>query len=104
MGAEEIGFSQGGEDGKEWFGAADFVAEIFEGVGQGVTGREAEFAEAEGVQKSGHLVTDADGAVLQVAIVKTEAGIDEDFFDAVADGDFNLAREIFFHHGGGIGV
>ncbi len=36
----------------------------------------------------------AHGAVLQVAVVKAQAGIEEDFLHAVALRDFNLARKI----------
>ena len=44
----------------------------------------------------------ADGAVLEIAVIKAEAGIDEDFFDAVAGGSFDLAGEVVLHHGGGV--
>src|SRR5438045_1750057 len=81
--AERCGFTQRGQHSEERFGAADFLPEIFEGVRQSVTDRKAERAEAECVQENGHLVPHAHGAVLEVAIVKTEPRIDEDFFHAV---------------------
>src|SRR5262249_6082913 len=42
------------------------------------------------------------GAVLQIAVIKSKAGVENDFFDAIAMGDFNLPREIFAHHLNGI--
>ena len=40
MGAEQVGLAQRRQHGKERLGAADFIAEILEGVGQGVAERE----------------------------------------------------------------
>lgn len=102
MGAEEIGFAERGEDREVRFRAADFVAEIFEGVRKGVAHRIAKRAEAEGVEESFHLVLDAHGAVLEVAVVKAQAGVDEDFFDAEVAGHFDLAFEVGTHGGNGI--
>ncbi len=102
VGAEEVGFAEGGEDGEESFGVADFVAKIFEGVRQRVADRVAEGAEAEGVEEGFDLVLDADGAVLEVAVVEAEAGIDEDFFDAEVAGHFDLAFEVGAHDRDGI--
>ena len=89
--AEQISFAERGEDSEEWFGAADFFAEKFKGVGQRMAHRKAKFAEPEGIEEGGHLVADTDGAVLKIAIVKAQAGIEEDFLHAVALGGFNLA-------------
>ena len=61
---------QRGQDGKEWFGTADFVAEEFKRVGQGVANRKSQGPQSERVQKNGHLMPDPHRAVLQVAIVK----------------------------------
>ena len=36
--------------------------------------------------------------VLQVAIIETEAGINEDALDAVALGNLDLPREVIVHH------
>ena len=43
MGAEQVGFSERGEDGEEWLGAADFIAEKFKGMGQGVADGKSQF-------------------------------------------------------------
>lgn len=49
-------------------------------------------------------MADANGAVLQVAVVEAEAGIEEDFFDAGARGDIDLAGEIIVHHADRVGA
>ena len=46
----------------------------------------------------------AEGAVLQIAVVKAEAGIENDFFHTVALRDFNLPRKITAHHFNRIGA
>src|SRR5208282_413542 len=97
-GAEQVGFAQRGEYGKERLGAADFVAEKFKGVGQGVADWKTERPQPERVQENVHLVPNADGAVLQVAVVKAEAGVQENFLHAVTLRDFDLSRKILAHH------
>ena len=42
--AEEVGFSQGGENSEEGFGGAHFFTKVFEGVGQRVANWPAEGA------------------------------------------------------------
>ncbi len=49
MGAKEIGFPQRGQDGEEWFRATNFLAEIFEGMGQRMAQWEAQFTKPEGI-------------------------------------------------------
>ena len=49
VGAEEVGFAESGQDGEERLGATDFLAEIVEGMGQGVADGAAEGAQAESV-------------------------------------------------------
>ncbi len=102
VGAEQIGFTKRGEHGEEWFGGADFLTKILEGVREGVANWEPEGAEAEGVQENSHLVPHANGAVLEIAVVEAEPRIEEDLFDAIARCCFNLAREIIMHHRDGV--
>ena len=90
MGAEQVGFAEGGEDGEEGFGATDFFLEKFEGMREGVADGETEVAQAKGVEKNVHLMPHAHRAVLEIAVVKAEAGIEDDPFDAVALGELNL--------------
>ena len=104
VGAEQIGFAQRGQHGKERLGAADFVAEKFKRVRQGVANREAEFAQPERVQENIHLMPHAHRAVPQIAVIETEARIQKYLLHAAAPGDFNLAREIIAHHRNGVGV
>ena len=70
VGAEQVGFTQRGQHGKERFSAADFVAEKFEGVGQGMADWKTERPESERVQEDIHLMPHANGTVLQIAVVK----------------------------------
>ena len=69
----------------------------FKSMRQRVTDRKTELAQAERVQENVHLMADAHGAVLQIAIIKAESGIEQDFFHAVALCDFNLAGKIIAH-------
>ena len=41
MGAEEVGVPEGGEEGKEGFGGADFFLKIFKSVREGVADRKS---------------------------------------------------------------
>lgn len=104
VGPEEIGLSERGKEGEERFGGTHFVAEKFEGVRQCVADGESERAESKSVKKNGHLMADTNGAVLKVAVIETEAGIEEDFVDAGAGRDFDLAGEVIAHYGDGIGA
>ena len=97
VGAKQIGFAQRGQHGEERLGTTDFVAEKFKGVGQGMADRKTQRAQPERIQKYVHLVPHPDGAVLQIAVVKAQAGIEQDFLHAVALRDFNLARKILAH-------
>ena len=90
--AEQIGLAQRGQHGKERLGAPDFLAEKFKGVRQRVADGKAEFTQPERVQKDVHLMPDAHRAVLQIAVIETQAGIEDDFFHAVALRDINLPR------------
>ena len=102
MGSEKVGATECGEDGEERFGGPDFVLEAFESVGQGVAGGPTEGAETEGVEKDAHLVADASGGVLKIAVVEAEAGVDPQSGDAIGQGDLDLAREVFGQHRGGV--
>src|SRR5208282_1712374 len=104
VGAEQVGFAQRGEYGKERLGAADFVAEKFKGVGQGVADWKTERPQPERVQENVHLVPHADGAVLQVAVVKAEAGVQDNSLHAAALRNFDLSRKILAHHFNRVGA
>ncbi len=95
--AEQIGFAQCGQHGKERFGATDFVPEKFKRVGQGVADGKSQRPQPERIEENFHLMPHAYGAVLQVAVIETEARIEQDFLHAVALRDFNLARKVFAH-------
>ncbi len=43
-------------------------------------------------------------AVLQIAVIKAEAGVEDDFPHAVTLRDFNLPAEVSAHHFNGIGA
>src|SRR4051812_33768377 len=99
MRAEKIRFSQCGEHGKEGLGAADFLSEILESVGESVADREAERSQPKCSQEGFHLVLNTRGAVLKVAVVKAHAGIDEDFLEARFGRHLDFSGEIFVEHG-----
>ena len=63
-----------------------------------------EIPQPERVQKNVHLVPHAHRAVLQVAVIKAEAGIKDDFLHAAALREFNLARKIIAHHRDRVGA
>ncbi len=104
MGAEQIRLAQCGEHRKERFGAADFITEKFKRVRQRVTDRETQLAQTECIQENIHLVPHKHSAVLQIAVIKAKAGIDEDFLDAIALSTFNLPREKFSQHRNRVGA
>ena len=103
MGAEEVGFTEEGKDGEEGLGGADLVAEEFKGVGQGLADGPAEGAEAEGMEEGFGLVADAIGAVLEVAVVEAETGIDPKGGDAGGGGAVDLPLKVFPQGGGVVG-
>jgi hypothetical protein len=104
VGAEQIGFAKGGKSGEERLSGADFVAEILEGVGKCVADGEPEGAESEGMEEGAHLVLDADGAVLKIAVIEAKAGINEDAIEVAAQGEVDLAGEVILHAVDGIGT
>src|SRR5205814_3816073 len=75
--AEQIRFAERGQHGEERLGAAHFLSEILEGVGQGVADRKAERAQPECIEEDRHLMAHSQRAVLKVAVVKAETRIDE---------------------------
>src|ERR1044071_9555131 len=77
MCAEQIRFAQRGENGEERLGATDFVAEKFKRMGQGMANWKSKCSQSERVQKNVHLMAHANGAVLQIAVVKTKTGIEK---------------------------
>lgn len=93
MRAEQIRLSERSQHTEERFGATDFVAEKLKGMGQGMANRKPERPQPKRIQENVHLMPDADGAVLEIAIIETEPRIDEDFRHAVALGDFDLAAK-----------
>jgi uncharacterized SAM-dependent methyltransferase len=97
VGAEQVGFAQGGQHGKEGLGAADLLAEKLEGVREGVAEGKPQRAQAEGVQENRHLVAHPHGAVLQVAVVETQARVQEELLHPVAPGQLNLAGKVIVH-------
>ena len=91
MRAEQIRFSNCGKNGKKRFGAADFVAEKFKRVRQRVANRKTKRAQPKSIQENVHLMSHPHRAVLQVAVIKAEAGIEEDFFHAAFLSQLNLS-------------
>lgn len=104
VGAEEVGLAEGGENGEEGFGATDFLAKELEGVGQGVADGKTKGAKAKGVEEDLHLMADAGGAVLEIAVVEAEAGVEEKFGGAASLGAFDKAGEMVAHGGNDIGA
>jgi len=94
-------FAESGQDGEERLGAADFVAEILERVGQGMADGVTQRAQAEGVEERGQLVAHAHGAVLQVAVVETEPRIEDELLHPDPGCELDLAREELVHPGMG---
>src|SRR5205807_2564909 len=95
--AEKVRLAQCRQHSEERLGAAHLLAEILERMGQRVANREAQRAQPEGVQKNRHLMPNAHRAVLQVAIIKAQAWIEENLLHAVARGDFDLPSKIIAH-------
>ena len=91
--AEQVGLAQRGQHREERLGAADFLAEILEGMRQGMADRESQGPQAEGVQEDAHLVADADRAVLEVAVVEAQPGIDEDLRPRRCERRISIWRE-----------
>src|SRR4051812_27868897 len=94
VGAKEISFAERGEEREKGFGATDFFAKKFECVRQGMADWKAQCTQPKGVEKHGHLVAHTNRAVLQVAIIKAESGVEEDALDTIASRDLDLAGEI----------
>src|SRR6185369_571422 len=90
--------------GKKGLRATDFFTEEFECVRQGMADRIPERAQAESIQEHTHLMPHPNGAVLQVAVIKAEAGVDEDLLHAMPRGEFDLALEEIDHRPDGIGA
>lgn len=103
MGTEKVGFSENGKNGKKGFGGADFVAEEFKGVGQGMADRPAEGAESETLQEGLRLMPDAVAAVLKIAVIKSETGIDPESGDAGCTGAVNFPLKIVAEGRGVVG-
>lgn len=100
MSTKEIGFTKESEHGKKGFGGANFVLKKLESVGKGVADGPAESTQAERVEKSFGLIANAGGAVLEVAVIKAEAGIDPDGVNAGLKGAIDLAAKIIEESGG----
>src|SRR5688572_4297165 len=71
---------------------------------QGVADGVAESAEARGVQEHVHLVAHADGTVVQIAVVKAEARIDEQLLQVGFFGALYFEDEIFVHEVYRVGI
>src|SRR5687768_8618671 len=97
VGAKQIGFSEGGQHCEERLGAPDFLAEVLECMRQRVAYRKPERAQTKRAQKYVQLVLHAHGAVLQIAIIKTEARVDEDFFEPDLLRKLKLPLEVALH-------
>ena len=63
-----------------------------------------QLAEAKGIEKDGHLMAHTNGAVLQVAIIKAETGIENDLLDTDAPCRIDLTSELVAHHGDWVGA
>ena len=104
MGAEQISLAQRGQHGEKRFGTAHLVAEILKGMRQRVADWKSQRPQPECVQENVHLMPHAHHAVLQIAVIKAEAGIEDDFFHTVALRDFNLPPKIAAHHFNRVGA
>src|SRR5947208_10540737 len=97
MRAEQVGFSQRGQHGEKGFRTSDLFPKVFERVRQGMADRKTERPQPERIQKDAHLVAHANRAVLQVAVIKTQAWIKEDTLDTVTCSELYLARKKIAH-------
>src|SRR5438093_3256223 len=98
MGAKQVRFAKRRQYGKKTLGRAHLFAKIFKRVRQRMANGKSERPQPEGMEKHRHLVTDAPGAILKIAVVKTKAGINEDSFYAGRSGSFNFPAEVLVHH------
>src|SRR5262245_27218602 len=97
MSAKQVRFAQGGQDREEWFGAANLLLEVFEGMRQRMADRETQRTQPESVQEDMHLMSHAHGAVLEIAVVETQPRVDEDPLNALLHRLLNLSREVIVH-------
>src|SRR5439155_1262698 len=98
MRAKQVSLSKRGEQRKERLSAAHLFTEVFEGVRQGMANGKAKTTEPERVQENRHLMAHPHGAVLQVAVIKAQPGIEQYLLHSCARGGVYLAREIIPHH------
>src|SRR5438067_29527 len=98
MRAEQIGLSERSQHGKKWLGTTHLLAKILKSVRQGMANGKAKRTEPERIQENVHLMTHAHGAVLQVAIIKAQPGIEEYLLYSCARRTLNFPRKIFLHH------
>ena len=99
MGAKKVCLAQRGQQGEKGLGATHFLAEILERVRHRMANREAERAQPERVQEHLHLVANPHRAVLEVAVIEPQPGINEDLSNAVPGRRFDLARKVIPHQG-----
>src|SRR5690349_22901914 len=69
---------------------------------QGVANGKSERTQPECVEEGAHLVADANGAVLQIAVIKAQPGIDQDSGHAIASGGLDFTGEVVLHQTNGI--
>jgi hypothetical protein len=100
--AEEIGFAQRSEDSEKRFGRADFITKILKGMWECMADREPQCAKPERVEERPHLMLNAEGTVLKIAIIETQTGIDEDAVESAVQGQIDLTGEILVHAQDGI--
>src|SRR5437899_2841415 len=104
MRAKQIRLSEHSQQRKEWLSAAHLLAEILKGVRQGMANGKAKTTEPERVQENRHLMAHPHAAVLQVAVIKAQPGIEQYLLHSCARGGVYLAREIIPHHRHRIGA
>src|SRR5688572_13412819 len=99
---KQISFAKRGQDREESFGGPHFLPENLERVRKRVTDRKPKSPQSKCIQEDVHLVSHAHAAVLQVPIIKAQAGIDQNFFHTRTRRSFNFTTEISPHQLDGI--
>src|SRR5881396_2422591 len=97
MRAEQVSLAQGRQHGEERLCRTHLLPKVFESVRQRMTNRKAKRAQTECIEKNAHLVPDPCGAVLQISIIKSQPGIQNDPFHSALAGSLDLARKKVVH-------
>src|SRR6185369_11501605 len=82
---------------KKRLGAAHFLAEIFKRMRQRMADGKAQCSQTKRVQENSHLMTDSHGAVLQIAIIKSQTWVQKNLLHAAVSRDVDLPGKRIAH-------